>query len=165
MKLKYYLRGAGTGVLIATLILLISGIVHPNTPSRETIIKEAKKLGMVMPEETKKDSLWSSSTEVSTEQDESDDAQSDDTQSDDSQLTDTQPTDTQQEMVTITIKAGDYPRQVGEMLYDAGLVDDAEAFRVYLGERGYADYIAVGTHQIPKGATYEEICGIIIMPK
>ena len=48
MKLKYYLRGAGIGIIFATLVLTVSSIAHVNNPSKETIIKEAKKLGMIM---------------------------------------------------------------------------------------------------------------------
>ena len=59
MKLKYYLRGIGIGVIVATLIMTISSVRHNNNLSEDVIIKEALKLGMVMPESTEeKDSLF-----------------------------------------------------------------------------------------------------------
>ena len=64
MKLKYYLRGIGIGVIVATLVMTVSSGIHNNNLSDETIIKEAQKLGMIMPENTEsKDSLWGNATE------------------------------------------------------------------------------------------------------
>ncbi len=45
MKLKYYLRGMGVGILFATIVLFISYSLRYN---REGIIREARKLGMEM---------------------------------------------------------------------------------------------------------------------
>ena len=47
MKLKYYLRGLGTGVLFATIILMIS---YSYKMSDKQIKEKALKLGMVYPE-------------------------------------------------------------------------------------------------------------------
>ena len=64
MKLKYYLRGIGIGVIVATLVMTVSSGIHNNNLSDETIIKEAQKLGMIMPENTEsKDDLWEKNTE------------------------------------------------------------------------------------------------------
>ena len=48
------------GIIFATLVLTISSVIHNNNLSEEKIIKEAKKLGMIMPEETEsnKGGLW-----------------------------------------------------------------------------------------------------------
>lgn len=56
MKLKYYLRGAGIGLIIATLILMIATALHPNQElSDEEIIARAEKLGMVMKTDAEKE--------------------------------------------------------------------------------------------------------------
>ncbi len=49
MKLKYYMRGLGIGILLATLILSISNTKENLTDAE--IIAQAKKLGMVMEDE------------------------------------------------------------------------------------------------------------------
>ena len=49
MRIKYYLRGAGIGVIAATLILSIAFLFHDNI-SDEEVIRRAMKLGMVMQE-------------------------------------------------------------------------------------------------------------------
>lgn len=55
MKLKYYLRGIGLGIIFATIVMTVSANIHNNYLSKEQIIEEATKLGMVMPESQKKD--------------------------------------------------------------------------------------------------------------
>ena len=49
MRFKYYLRGAGIGVIVATLVLSIAFLFHDNI-SDEEFIRRAMKLGMVMQE-------------------------------------------------------------------------------------------------------------------
>lgn len=51
MKLKYYLRGLGLGIIFTTIVLLISFHTREVNISDEEIIKRAGKLGMVMKEE------------------------------------------------------------------------------------------------------------------
>lgn len=87
MKLKYYLRGLGMGIIFATLILSISSVIHNNNLSEEIIIKEAKKLGMIMPGETEgnKGGLWSNNdTTESVESENQSETEIDTTAEDDS---------------------------------------------------------------------------------
>lgn len=48
MKLKYYLRGLGLGVIFTTVILAISFGIHGKDISDEEIVSRAEKLGMEM---------------------------------------------------------------------------------------------------------------------
>ena len=58
MRLKYYLRGIGLGIIFATIVMTVSISVHNNYLSQEKIIQEARKLGMIMPgEESQKEGL------------------------------------------------------------------------------------------------------------
>ena len=182
MKLKYYLRGIGIGVIVATLIMTVSSVIHNNNLSDEVIIKEALKLGMIMPESTEgKDSLWGEKDTESTQSSQNDDSQSiEDTQSENTQATENtqSPEDTQsvedtqsaedtqmvvdENMGVITVEDGDAARHVSEKLKAAGIIENAEEFRAYLSNNGYASRIRNGTYVIPKGSTYEEICDYII---
>lgn len=49
MRFKYYLRGAGIGVIAATLVLSVAFLFHDNI-SDEEVIRRAMKLGMIMQE-------------------------------------------------------------------------------------------------------------------
>ena len=190
MKLKYYLRGLGMGILFATLVMTISSVIHNNNLSEEKIIKEAKKLGMIMPEEeTESGGLFASKEDTEVEgtetvMPETESMETDSTEKDSSEAesTETTPVETESEepvtepetpvstevgdktYIQIQIHPGSAARRVAETLYENGLIEDVEEFRVYMGTAGYAEDICVGEFLIPIGATYEEICTIITTP-
>ena len=71
MKLKYYLRGLGIGILITTVILSLAGIGRKNMTDEE-IVKRAKELGMVestllsdLPDQTKAEEVRPTEPETS----------------------------------------------------------------------------------------------------
>ena len=158
MKLKYYLRGIGIGVIVATLIMTVSSVIHNNNLSDEVIIKEAQKLGMIMPENTEdKDSLWQKNTET---EDVETEVVLESSELEDATETDVS-TETQMmeepEIVTVYVEEGEYAQQVAKKLEDAGLIEDAEDFHRYLKKIGYTTRIRSGYHEILSGSTYEEI--------
>lgn len=190
MKLKYYLRGVGIGIIFATLVMTLSCVVHNYNLSDEYIIKEAMKLGMVMKDDlNSEDGLWGGDDTEEDTSIETEGASNETENTESTQVTGSEAETSESESqsqpnpepepqvpvvpdeptsesqtpayATITIVRGDYARQVGEKLFAAGLVDDAEAFRVYMGEHGYAHSIHAGTYQIPFGATFEEICKMV----
>ena len=56
MKLKYYLRGVGIGLIVATLILMIASSLHSNKDMSDAeIIARAEELGMVMKADAEKE--------------------------------------------------------------------------------------------------------------
>ena len=204
MKLKYYLRGLGIGIIVTTIILMISFSMHKEKISDEQIIARAEALGMEFPEDTlfpaETEKTEVSETPEKTET--SDDEKTDDTQLDDnnSKESDTEKdadgseiaettqeteasekpetsetaknesekeeasentNETQKEDYLLTIKRGAVCRDICNELFENGLVDDAEALRVYLGNVGYASNISVGKYKIPYGLSYEEIYNIL----
>ena len=196
MRLKYYLRGAGIGILFATLVMTVSAFVHRYNISDDYIIREARKLGMVMKDEVQNNNngLWGNNDIVEeSEHTESSQVTENSQAPEDTQVAGSEnvpseseppveqtppveeqppveevppvesesPTD-EVEYVTITIVSGDYARQVAEKVRDAGLVEDAEDFRKYIGQRGYGKIMHPGTYKIPVGSSYEEICLILI---
>jgi len=71
MKLKYYLRGLGIGILITTVILSLAGIGRKNMTDEE-VVKRAKELGMVestllsdLPDQTKAEEVRPTEPEIS----------------------------------------------------------------------------------------------------
>ena len=182
MKLKYYLRGLGIGILVATVILIISFSGHKADLSDEEIIARAQALGMVMTEQKKTDvipkgteNLDTEGTEkipkavepVATEQTEGASQVATQAQTETSTKVSapeqTQPAsetgDTSQ--LAITIEPGDSSNTVADKLFVAALVDDAAAFNKYLVDNKYDSSIQPGTFTIPKGTTYEEISKLL----
>lgn len=70
MKLKYYLRGLGIGILVTTVILSLAGVGRKNMTDEE-VVKRAKELGMVestllsdLPDQTKTDEVRPTEPEI-----------------------------------------------------------------------------------------------------
>ena len=177
MKLKYYLRGIGIGVLVATFIMTVSSVVHNNNLSDDFIIKEAQKLGMIMSEsEDDKDSLWgNSNTEKDTQTDNhvSSEQLNDDTQvpeaesteedlNTENQVSSDEQVPPEEERVVIQIRDGEGAGSVARKLYSLGVIENEEDFHAYLKNSGYSRKIRCGSFEVIKGASYEEICDVII---
>ena len=177
MKLKYYLRGLGIGIIVTTVILAVSFSKKEIKMSDEEIMARAAQLGMVMQEtetteqgDTEQDpdgTDTGAKTEVVTEQTASelleDEAQEDSANTDEE-------TQAQQEaagaedpsgVYRLVIQKGDVCRIVCEKLAENGVISDAETFRQYLSQIGYASNMRVGNYDIPYGLSNEEIAKIL----
>lgn len=192
MKLKYYLRGLGIGIIVTTVLLMITFALHKPVMSDADVINRAKQLGMIMPEdeeplqstentETTEATEVSETTEentetVQTETDTENPATTEelaatetpdqtDTVTTDTEITGTENTDNGTiegaAPYTLVVNRGDVCRVVCENLQANGIVDDAEAFRKFLAQKGFASSISVGSYTIPYGLDYEEIYQIL----
>lgn len=189
MRLKYYLRGLGLGIIFAVIIMMIGFHGNKQSMSDTEIIEKAKTLGMVEAknisgtvadeynsEKTDSSAANSdaSSQKAETEQDsQMQDSQTaqEDTQQEDTQQEAAQPAaDAKQETVepqdavttyTISVTSQDTCRTIAEKLKALNLVDDAEQFRIYMGQKGADHFIADGEHVIPQGASYDDIITIL----
>ena len=188
MRLKYYLRGLGLGIIFAVIIMMIGFHGNKQSMSDTEIIEKAKTLGMVeaknisgtVADEYNSEKTGSSaansddsSQKAETEQDsQMQDSQTaqEDTQQEDTQQEAAQPAaDAKQETVepqdavttyTISVTSQDTCRTIAEKLKALNLVDDAEQFRIYMGQKGADHFIADGEHVIPQGASYDDIITI-----
>lgn len=176
MRFKYYLRGAGLGILFSTIIMMVAFHTHGNHISEEEVIKRAGELGMVWADDEPAyvseeiDTQTEPQTEPRTESQAEPETETEtqaqaDPEPESETERQTMPNTAQQgddSMVTITVVEGEVCRTLAEDLAKAGLVADAEEFRVYMGDHDYARFIHVGEFEIPRGATYEEIAQILI---
>ena len=152
MKLKYYLRGLGIGIIVTTIILVSCFSMQKPKMTDAQIIEKASQLGMIMPEQ---DSVVAAETETTEPEETQQDAPSEDTENAESE----EPA--QQEPFTLVVNRGDVCRTMCENLAANGVIDDSEGLRKYLSEVGYASFISAGTYQIPYHASYEEITNIL----
>ena len=65
------------------------------------------------------------------------------------------------EKIVLEIKRGDVCRTISENLVALGMVEDAEEFRKYMQKNGYDHQINVGSFELKKGMSYEEIAKMI----
>ncbi len=187
MKLKYYLRGLGIGIIITTIILSIASGKDSKSMSDEEVVARASELGMVM--EEKNDGLFGANTESTeteetqtsqikeartevketetqeTESKETESRESEtevkETESGEPQTEEKQTEETEVETYTLVVQPGEVCRNVCEKLAAAGIVDDAEVLRKYLSEKNIADFISVGTYEVPMNASMEDIAAIL----
>ena len=231
MRLKYYLRGLGIGIVVTAIVFTVSGN-HNAEMTDAQIIERAKELGMqeaekesgllldkdeevldsaeletVDEEATEPAELETAGEEFAenaeseivgeefTENAESEIVGEDVSESEESEIvdeeaaeivetetvdeeaaetvvpeaeseavTETEIADTEQ-MIVITIVGGDNSVTVSQRVAEAGLVESAAAYDRFLCQNGYDKKLAVGVHEIPTGATEEEIAIILTTRK
>lgn len=175
MKFKYYLKGIGVGIIFATIILMISGMIHKDELSDEEIIKRAEKLGMVMTEkENSEGRLFGKNENSETESEPESQPVSQEPSESESQsaVPSESESEVQKEPVTeestqyvFHVLPGDTPKIVSRKLEELGLVESAADFREYLADNGYAQKLRTGSYNITVGMSYEEIAKIITRTK
>ena len=166
MKLKYYLRGLGIGIIVTTIILGSCFSMQKPKMTDAQIIEKASQLGMIMPEQ---DSAVDTETETTepeeTQQKNEQQVATEEIQQQTEQQTEVpkeqETEEAQQEPFTLVVNRGDVCRTMCENLAANGVIDDSEGLRKYLSEVGYASFISAGTYQIPYHASYEEITNIL----
>ena len=191
MRLKYYLRGLGLGIIFTCLMfMLFSNKKADNTDQMDknqqletTTETLSNQTSGDDKNDTANDEAVSGSADVQNNTDAEDDVNaqnnadaqntadnqtgaSDTTdasnQTDDSNITgETSTDDVQDEYVTLVIEKGDIARDVAESLYEDGIIDDAESFRKYLGATGVSRTLHAGEYNIKVGSTYEEIVELL----
>ena len=189
MKLKYYLRGLGIGMIVTALILGISFSNRQDQTSQimtdDQIRERAAELGMVDSSELTLAALQNSAKQptegtpeetTQTQEQNNIEAEPETTQEPEAtaepepEKTAAPETTAEQEVTeapqrtqtaSITIQRGDDSGSASRRLYEAGLVENAKAFDNYLCNNGYSRSINPGTYEIAPGTSEEEIAKII----
>lgn len=189
MKLKYYLRGLGIGILVTAVIMGVTQGSRKETLSDREIRERAAALGMVEPGNSLAD-LEAAETPAATEipeaietpaATETPEAAETPAATETPEAAETpaateapaatpevtaRPTQKPAEeeegsSYTFEIQAGDSSYQVAYRLQQAGLVADARDFDNYLCSKGYDRKLKTGSYEIPETATEEEISEIL----
>lgn len=191
MRLKYYLRGLGLGIIFTCLMFMLFSNKKADNTDQMDVNQQLETTTETLSSQTSgddkndtaNDETVSGGADVQNNTDAEDDVNaqnnadaqnpadnqagaSDTTdtsnQIDDSDITDETSTgDVQDEYVTLVIEKGDIARDVAESLYEEGIIDDVESFRKYLGETGVSRTLHAGEYNIKVGSTYEEIVELL----
>lgn len=171
MKLKYYLRGLGIGIVVAVIITSVSmGNRQPMTD--EEIKERAKELGMiensVLTDIADKDDDIEKTEELAkddniekTEEPAQDEETVQDEQTDQGEENPDEQQQKEPQYISITVVGGDSSWTVSKRMEEAGLIQSAKDFDTYLCSYGYDKKISVGTYEIPITATHEEMAKIL----
>lgn len=169
MKLKYYLRGLGIGILVTAAILTI--VYHTKgSMSDSQIMKRAAQLGMVMAS-TEDDTLFAQTTQVDTTIEETGTISVEETttvvetteavtEASTEKLTEA-PTEPAAAEAVLTISPGMYSESVSAELVRLGIITNQKEFNSYLVNNGYAECIQTGDFKIKADMSYDEIARII----
>lgn len=173
MKLKYYLRGLGIGILVTAAILTI--VYHTKeSMSDSQIMKRAAQLGMVMAS-TEDDTLFAQTTQVDTTIEETGTISVEETTTvvetteAVTEASTEKPTEAPTEVPTepaaaeavLTISPGMYSESVSAELVRLGIITNQKEFNSYLVNNGYAECIQTGDFKIKADMSYDEIARII----
>ncbi|MCD7709344.1 MAG: endolytic transglycosylase MltG [Clostridiales bacterium] len=208
MRFKYYLRGCGLGILLATIVLAVWFSTHKTVMTDDDVVARAEELGMVFEDEaeTEEDETEAGAEESLGDSDDgaqaasaqdADDAENDEAdaeeiaqestgiedsdgedeaepdenadensgedeeEEEEAEAADENAGDGEVTVVSFTIEGGQYARAISENLYEAGLVDDAEEFRIFMQDNDYDNNIQVGTYELSTDMSYEDIAKII----
>ncbi len=169
MKLKYYLRGLGIGILVTAAILTI--VYHTKgSMSDSQIMKRAAQLGMVMAS-TEDDTLFAQTTQVDTTIEETGTISVEETttvvetteavtEASTEKPTEA-PTEPAAAEAVLTISPGMYSESVSAELVRLGIITNQKEFNSYLVNNGYAECIQTGDFKIKADMSYDEIARII----
>lgn len=173
MKLKYYLRGLGIGILVTAAILTI--VYHTKgSMSDSQIKKRAEQLGMVMAS-TEEDTLFAQTTQDDTTIEETGTISVEETTTvvETTEAVTEAPTEKPTEAPTevpteapaaeavLTISPGMYSESVSAELVRLGIITNQKEFNSYLVNNGYAERIQTGDFKIRADMSYDEIARII----
>ena len=184
MKLKFYLRGLGIGIVVTAIIMSLAFSKKEEVMTDEQIKARAIELGMTDDSGVLSD-LSKETESDNTLEDVSENVISENTLSNNSlseneteqintiskntisknevkkNETVTEEKVTETKIVAITIQSGDGSNTVAKRLEQAGLVKNAVIYDAYLCKNGYDKKLCVGVHEIPMGSSDEEIAKLL----
>lgn len=170
MKLKYYLRGLGTGIFVTALIMTIAfsvsntksraeselakNTVKPSTEetSEETTGEPATKKETTSAETTTKEKVTEEKTTEKVTKE---------TTTEETEKIQVTTIDGQEPSVVLDIYSGMSSNKVAARLQELGVIDDKNEFNDYIYQKHMEEKIKVGQFTINYGASYEEILDAI----
>ena len=162
MKLRYYLRGLGVGILVTAVIMTVA-LSKKQPMTDDEVIKRAKELGMIENTIIKDVATPKDDEEVKEEiKEEPQDEVQEEVQE---EVQDEVQEEVQEEIVTVSVVSGDSSWSVAKRMEEVGLVDSAKEFDAFLCGNGYDKRISVGTYEISSNATWEDMAKIITKTK
>lgn len=189
MKLKYYLRGMGTGIIFTAVIFLFVNIATGSSDGNK--VSETKTTGSVLAyattqadNETQATTIAEVKTDKLSRDDNGNDKETtaqDDTKEQITTGSKTSETDKSEEkttagettttdnsnaarngeMVEVEIRNIKYLSEVSEILYDKGIISDVNGFNSYMTFSGNDLKVKEGRYTLKAGDTFENIAGVI----
>lgn len=179
MKFKYYMRGFGAGLIIATIVLMVAGKIQNNNKALVTDNNGNESTGSVIAFTTESSTEGTENAETETEsqkQENESTIQGTTVSETKTETAASQETSTQRPTVKITtgdgsgevelVFSGVYTAaQAADILFDAGIIDNKTDFYTYMYTSGYDRKMRDGTYRLKPGDSYETIAKTITQTK
>ena len=170
MKLKYYLRGAGIGIVATTLVFSIANAVSSANKrlvtGTEQTSTESSILAYTQEEETTKEQTTAVQEETTTQEETTIGQET-------TAATEASEPETQGQPQTraalylpgdevqIEIGSGYTATQVADMFLSAGIISDRDGFIGYMAASGNSTKMIAGTHIVKKNDSFENLANVI----
>lgn len=178
MKVKYFLRGLGIGILVTTLLLFAGARKNvQESMTDEQIMQRAKQLGMLRKDEVSdfkmdqnldnmKETINASASPEPTkkaEVSEKENQEKAEPSVSPAKKPEAKKEKKKEDVQTISIKIepGMVSQSIARYLYQKNVIGSAADFNTYMKEHNVTDKLRAGEFEIPIDATYEEIVEII----
>lgn len=165
--MKNFIRGMGVGILFTTIVFAIAYMVNGDGVSDEEIMRRAAKLGMVKEQQSvisnKEQPAEASGAGVQVTGEAAALPQPEETADMPYEQRELSVTGSSaEENVPFVIQGGEDGKSICRRLEDAGVVQSASEFNLYLQQHALQNNIAVGNFQLRKNMSYEEVVNIIV---
>lgn len=163
MKLKYFMRGLGSGIIMTTLVLTLT----KTSPTDDEVMRRAAELGMVIESDIIADHKLNEEEVVESSQEElqeKEEIKEETNEEIKEKIKEKIKEETQEELEEksaeykdVYIEKGMYSHVVSQILQDRGIVEDAKDFDHFLIENGYQRRIQTGTYSLSAEMSYDEL--------
>lgn len=171
MKVKWFLRGLGIGIVVTALLLCIT---YRSAGKNRSVIQEAKKLGMVFPksetqsvEKTAEDLLKTEDDLAVVSPSAVEGKEKSEKEKKAEEKLETGKKDIGKvsnyhgKNRTFIVREGLLSSSVSREMEEAGIIEDADELDRYLQKNGYERMVRSGKYKIPADADIEQIAKII----
>ena len=157
MKLKYYMCGLGSGIILAVLVLAIAGKISAlgNSVNNNANINETT--GSVIAYTTQADNK--ETTEVETQAENSERLTGESTGV--TMAVTESETQSETGKVQVHIAAVTISSEIAKMLEERGVIDSAQGFIQYMYDEGYSRIVQEGDFEFTKNDTYANVARIL----
>lgn len=182
MKLKYYMRGLGIGVIGTTIVMTITNnvrgvanttqqnqtttssvLAYTTAASTESTSQDATEVGATTQESVA--TLSSEETSAETKKTSTETTQAAEATTQERTQPQTSTSKNTGKSVDVVIKDVYYSSQAADILYKAGVITDKDGFVSYMKSSGYTTRIKEGVYSIEPGESFENIAKIITKSK
>jgi hypothetical protein len=156
MKLKYYMCGLGSGIILAVLVLAIAGRISAlgNSVNNNANINETT--GSVIAYTTQADNKETTEVETQAGTEENSERLTGESTGVTMAVTESETGKVQVHIAAVTISS-----EIAKMLEERGVIDSAQGFIQYMYDEGYSRIVQEGDFEFTKNDTYANVARIL----